>query len=162
VGLEPSCVSVFRDELINMYPNDPLAIRMSKQTFTLGEFLSQQAADFELPKLDRKVLVQGHCHQKAIMQMTGEEDVLARMGTDFQTLDAGCCGLAGVFGFERDHYETSIAIAELALLPALRAADPDTLIVADGFSCREQIMGNSDRQPMHLAQLIQLALRTSR
>jgi FAD/FMN-containing dehydrogenase/Fe-S oxidoreductase len=159
VGLEPSCVAVFRDEMINLFPNDKLASRMSRQTYTLGEFLTQKAGDVELPKLDNKVLLHGHCHQKALMGMSSEEQVLARMGADFETLDSGCCGLAGVFGFERDHYDTSIQIGELVLLPAVRQAEGDTLIVADGFSCREQILHNTDRKPMHLAQVIRLALQ---
>lgn len=161
VGLEPSCVSAFRDELVNLFPKDEAAVRLSKQSFTLAEFLTQQVDDWQAPPLHRKALVHGHCHQKAIMKMTAEAQVLTRMGMDFEILDTSCCGLAGVFGFEREHYETSQQIGELVLLPAVRAAEDDTLVIANGFSCREQIMHNTDRIPLHLSQVIQLALQAS-
>lgn len=161
VGLEPSCVSAFRDELINLFPQDALARRLSQQTFTLSEFLMQYAPDWEMPKLEQKVVVHGHCHQKAIMKMDADAHVLERMGADYQILDTGCCGLAGVFGFEREHYDVSMKIGEGDLLPKVRAQDPGTLIVADGFSCREQIMHGTDREPLHFAQVIQRALQES-
>src|SRR5438445_8944154 len=102
VGLEPSCVAVFRDELINLFPNHERARRLSQQTFLLSEFLEKHAKNFELPRFDRRALLHGHCHHKSIMKMTDEEAVLRRMGVDFQTPAPGCCGMAGSFGFERD------------------------------------------------------------
>jgi Fe-S oxidoreductase len=158
VVLEPSCASVFRDELRGLFPSDPRADRLRTQTFGLAEFLQRQAPGFTPPVLDREVLVQGHCHQKAILKMTDDEALLKRMGTRVHTLDAGCCGMAGPFGFERSKYAVSQAIGERVLLPAVRAAAPDTLILADGFSCREQIAQGTNRQAVHLAELIQLAL----
>ncbi len=158
VGLEPSCVSAFRDEMVNLFPNDEDAMRLSKQTFTLAEFLTQHANGWQPPRLERKAVVHGHCHQKAIMKMTAEGKLLDKMGMDFEILDTGCCGLAGVFGFEREHYDTSMVIGEQSVFPAVRGTDRDTLVIADGFSCREQIMHGTDREPMHLAQVIQMAL----
>lgn len=159
VVLEPSCAAVFRDELLNLFPNDERAYRLSQQTFLLSEFLEQKATHFRLPKLARKALVHGHCHHKSIMRMTDEESVLRKVGIDFQTPAPGCCGMAGSFGFEQDKYQTSLAIGELELLPAVRKASSDCLIVANGFSCREQIRQCTNRQALHLAEVIQMAAR---
>jgi len=161
VGLEPSCVAVFRDELINLFPNHERARRLSQQTFLLSEFLEKHAKNFELPRFDRRALLHGHCHHKSIMKMTDEEAVLRRMGVDFQTPAPGCCGMAGSFGFEKDNYDVSLAIGELELLPAVRSAPPEWLIIADGFSCREQIAQGTGRRAFHLADIIQMALRGS-
>ena len=158
VGLEPSCVAVFRDELCNLFPQDERAQRLSRQTFLLSEFLEKHAANFPLPRLERKALLHGHCHHKSIMKMTDEEAVLRRMGIDFQSPAPGCCGMAGPFGFEHDKYEVSVAIGELELLPAVRRAEADCLVIADGFSCREQIAQTTDRQALHLSEVIQMAI----
>ncbi len=159
VVLEPSCAAVFRDELLNLFPKDDRARRLSRQTFLLSEFLEQKAKHFQLPKLARKALVHGHCHHKSVMRMTDEESVLRKMGIDFHAPAPGCCGMAGSFGFESDKYETSLAIGELELLPAVRKADPDCLVIANGFSCREQIAQCTSRRALHLAEVIQLATR---
>ncbi len=159
VVLEPSCAAVFRDELTNLFPKDERAQALSKQVFLLSEFLEHRAKDFPLPKLGRRALVHGHCHHKAIMKMTAEESVLERMGIDFTTPAPGCCGMAGAFGFEKEKYAVSKAIGELELLPAIRKAPTDWLIVADGFSCREQIAQETDRHALHLAEVLQMALR---
>jgi len=165
VGLEPSCVAVFRDELLQLFPNDEDAKRLSKQTFLLSELLTRhqdyrpQPEGVWPPKLERRALVHGHCHHKAIMGMGDEAAVLADLGLDFEILDSGCCGMAGAFGFEKEHYDISLACGERTLLPAVREADPDTLIVADGFSCREQIAQTTGRKALHLAEVLQTALR---
>jgi FAD/FMN-containing dehydrogenase/Fe-S oxidoreductase len=159
VVLEPSCAAVFRDELLNLFPKDDRARRLSQQTFLLSEFLEQKAKHFPLPKLARRALVHGHCHHKSVMRMTDEESVLRKMGIDFHAPAPGCCGMAGSFGFESDKYETSLAIGELELLPAVRKADPDCLVIANGFSCREQIAQCTNRRALHLAEVIQLAAR---
>ena len=156
VGLEPSCVAVFRDELPNLFHGDERAMKLSQQVYTLGEFLVK--AGFEPPKLDRKAVVHGHCHQKAIMKMDGEKKLLSRLGLDYRVPDSGCCGMAGSFGFEKEHYDVSIAVGDRVLLPAVRDAEKDTLIVTDGFSCREQIAQTTDRRALHLAQVIQMAM----
>jgi FAD/FMN-containing dehydrogenase/Fe-S oxidoreductase len=158
VGLEPSCVAVFRDELVNLFPHDERAQALSRQTFLLSEFLETKAKNFPLPRLDRKALLHGHCHHKSLMKMTAEEAVLRRLGIEFHSPAPGCCGMAGSFGFERDKYDISIAIGDLELLPAVRQAPPDWLIIADGFSCREQIAQCSPRHALHLAEVLQMAL----
>ena len=158
VGLEPSCVAVFRDELVNLFPHDERAHALSRQTFLLSEFLETSAQKFPLHRLDRKALLHGHCHHKSLMKMTAEEAVLRRLGVDFQSPAPGCCGMAGSFGFEEDKYDISIVIGELELLPAVRQAPPDWLIIADGFSCREQIAQCTPRHALHLAEVLQMAL----
>jgi len=159
VGLEPSCVAVFRDELTNLFPRDPRAQALSRQTFLLSEFLEQRLRPgASLPQLPRKALVHGHCHHKSIMKMTAEESLLRRLGVEFQSPAPGCCGMAGSFGFHREHYEVSRAIGELELLPAVRRAPADWLIIADGFSCREQIAQGTGRHALHLAEVLQMAL----
>jgi Fe-S oxidoreductase len=167
VGLEPSCVAVFRDELCNLFPDDARARRLSAQTFLLsefleGEFMEKRAPNFAIPKLRRKALIHGHCHHKAIMKMTAEEAVLTRLGLDFHAPAPGCCGMAGSFGFEEEKYQVSQDIGELELLPAVRDASPETLIIANGFSCREQIAQSTDRHALHLAEVLQMALRQER
>ena len=159
VVLEPSCAAVFRDELLNLFPKDNRAQKLSRQMFLLSEFLQQKAKHFQLPRLARKALVHGHCHHKSVMKMTDEESVLHKMEIDFQTPAPGCCGMAGSFGFESDKYELSLAIGELELLPAVRKAAPDCLVIANGFSCREQIAQCTNRRALHLAEVIQLAMK---
>jgi FAD/FMN-containing dehydrogenase/Fe-S oxidoreductase len=160
VGLEPSCVAVFRDELLNLFPHDPRAQALSRQTYLLSEFLETQAPHFA-PKLNRKAILHGHCHQKSLMKMTAEESILRRIGIDFESPAPGCCGMAGSFGFEKEKYEISLQIGELELLPAIRQSPADTLIIANGFSCREQIAQGTGRRALHLAEVLQMALRGS-
>ncbi len=160
VGLEPSCVAVFRDELCDILPHNEDAVRLKKQTFTLAEFLEKKANNFKVPILKRKAILHGHCHQKAIMKMENELSLLKKMGIDFKTPDAGCCGMAGYFGYEKGkHYEVSVKAGERVLLPEVRNADMDTIIITDGFSCREQIEQQTNRKGMHLAQVLQMALK---
>jgi FAD/FMN-containing dehydrogenase/Fe-S oxidoreductase len=157
VVLEPSCASVFRDELRGLFPKDPRAARLREQTFLLSEFLQSRAAGYKPARLQRKVLLHGHCHHKALMGLSAEEALLRSMGVELESLDSGCCGMAGAFGFEREKYEISKAIGERVLLPAVRQAAPDTLIASDGFSCREQIAQLTGRRAFHLAEILQLA-----
>jgi FAD/FMN-containing dehydrogenase/Fe-S oxidoreductase len=159
VGLEPSCVAVFRDELVNLFPEDPQARQLRDLTHTLDQLLVRRAPGFKLPVLPRRALVLGHCHHKAVIGFDDEEEALRRMGLDFEVLDAGCCGMAGSFGFERGrHHEVSVKAGERLLLPAVRLAGPDTLVVADGFSCREQIAQGTGREALHLAQVMAMGL----
>ncbi len=160
VGLEPSCVAVFRDELVNLFPNDQDAVRLSQQTFLFGEFFEKKAPDYQPPTISGRAIVHGHCHQKAIVGMSGEAAVLKKLGLDYQVLDNGCCGMAGSFGFEREHYDMSLKVAEHELLPTVREAPKEAFIVANGFSCREQIAQTTDRRAVHLADLMRLALRS--
>jgi FAD/FMN-containing dehydrogenase/Fe-S oxidoreductase len=159
VALEPSCGAVFHNELINMLPEDEDAKRLSRQTYSLGEFLAEHAPDWEAPRLERRALVHFHCHQRATSDTDCDRAVLDRLGLDYEVLGAGCCGLAGSFGYERgERYEVSIKAGEQNLLPRVRDASPYTLIMSDGFSCRSQIAHGSERGALHLAQVIQMAL----
>ncbi|HEU4618632.1 MAG TPA: FAD-binding oxidoreductase, partial [Gammaproteobacteria bacterium] len=158
VGVEPACVSTFRDELPKLFPDDERAKRLAKQTFRLGEFLARQD-DYAPPRLERRAVVHRHCHHHAMIGFAGDETLMRKMGLDAEILDSGCCGMAGPFGFEANHYELSLKIGERVLLPAIRAASDDTLILTDGYACREQIAQATDRYPLHLAQALLMALR---
>jgi Fe-S oxidoreductase len=153
VGIEPSCIVVFRDELLNLFPDDEDAQRLSKQVFLLSEFLMAHADRFKIPQINKKAIIHMHCHHRAIMGIQSEEQLLKKMGLDYQILDSGCCGMAGSFGFEKDHYKISVDIGELALLPAIRNAE-DALIIADGFSCREQILQLTGRRVLHISEVL--------
>ncbi|HSU71224.1 MAG TPA: hypothetical protein VLI70_07175 [Micrococcaceae bacterium] len=160
VGLEPSCVAVFRDELGNMMPNDENARRLAAQTFTLAELLARYAPDWTVPTLAGAALVQVHCHQGAVLGFGSEEALLKRLGLQVTVPDAGCCGMAGSFGYEAgQNYDVSIACGERVLLPLVRGAAPECLIIADGFSCREQIAQNTGRRALHLAQVLRLGMQ---
>ena len=151
--LEPSCASVFRDEALNLLADDPRARMLAAQTFLLGEFLAREAPGYMSAALDGKqIVVHGHCHEKPFM--APQVDLLKRSGASPQLLDSGCCGMAGPFGFEREKYEISKTLAERVLLPAARQAASDTLIVTNGFSCREQILQLSGRRAVHLAEAL--------
>jgi len=159
VFMEPSCASVFRDELKNLFPHDQDANRLSKQSFMIGEFLVQRAPEFEWPQVTRPALVQGHCHHKSVLDFACDEEALKKMHVNANVLSSGCCGMAGSFGFEAKHFDISQAIGERAVLPAFRQAGKDTLLIANGFSCREQIRQGTGHRPLHLAQVIDEFLR---
>jgi FAD/FMN-containing dehydrogenase/Fe-S oxidoreductase len=158
VGLEPSCVAALRDELPAMLVHDEDAIRVSQSAMTLAEFLEEHVEGWAMPRLEGRAMVHGHCHHEAIMGMDAERKLLERLGLDYEVLDSGCCGMAGSFGFEADKYDISVAIGERRLLPAVREAPADALIVADGFSCRTQIEQLTDRRALHTAEAIEMAL----
>jgi len=159
VGLEPSCILTFRDELPSLFPDDPRAQALASNSFLLDEFLARDAPDFAPPELRSRTIVQGHCHQKALAGIEGEVALLSRAaGAQLEVLDAGCCGMAGAFGYERGHFEVSKTIAMRVLIPAIEQATADAIIVADGFSCRSQIRHFCpSRRPMHLAEVLNLA-----
>jgi len=155
IMLEPSCASVFQDELINFFPKDKRAIRLSRQTIMLSEMLARTSANWQPPQMPgRRIVVHGHCHQKSLMTMKDEMSLLRSTGADVELLDSGCCGMAGPFGFEADKFEVSQTLAERVLLPAVRAAGKDDLLVSNGFSCREQISQNTTRRAVHLAEVL--------
>jgi len=159
VVLEPSCASVFRDEMRNLLPDHPRAQQLSRQTYVLSEFLEKRAPGYRpAQEVARDVLLHGHCHQKALMKMTHEEALLRKIGARVRAPDAGCCGMAGPFGFLAEKYQVAQVIGERVLLPAVRAAPADTLIVADGFSCREQILHGTGRRAIHLAEALRLGI----
>jgi Fe-S oxidoreductase len=152
VGLEPACVSAFRDELPGLFPNDDTAKRLSQQTLFFSEFIDQHVDHAALPRRAGNAVVQFHCHHHAVIKTQSEQDVLGRLGLDCDVLNAGCCGMAGSFGFETQKYDVSIAAAEHALLPRLRQTPADTMVLADGFSCREQIEQCTGRRTVHIAE----------
>ena len=155
VVLEPSCAAVFRSDMPELLHGDEDAHRLANQTSTLGEVLRRNAPDWHPPQIGASALVQPHCHQHAVLHYTQERHLLDDAGVSADVLDAGCCGLAGNFGFENGHYDVSVACAEDKLLPAIRDAGPDKLILADGFSCRTQIRQLAPgRRPVHIAQLL--------
>jgi FAD/FMN-containing dehydrogenase/Fe-S oxidoreductase len=156
VGLEPSCVAAFKDELPNLYPDHHLARRLCNSTHTLAGFLHDRG--YVPPTLREHAVLHGHCHHKSVLDFDDERALLAAMKLELEMPEAGCCGLAGSFGFERDHYDISMQIGERALLPAVRGQRSDSLLIADGFSCREQIHHGTGRMPLHVAEVIALAL----
>ena len=158
VGLEPSCMSVFRDELRNLFPNDEDAKRLHGQSFMLSEFLHDEVKNYQPPRLKRKALVHGHCHHKSELHFEQEVNLLKKSGLDCHVPDSGCCGMAGSFGYETDHYDVGLACGERVLLPAVRNAALDELIITDGFSCREMIRQETQRRALHFAQVMQMAL----
>jgi Fe-S oxidoreductase len=156
VGIEPSCILTFRDELPSL-SRDPRAQLLAENSFTLEEFLVS-LPDYRPGRLERKAIVHGHCHQKAIVGMAPTAELLSRVeGLDFRILDSGCCGMAGSFGYEEGHYEVSQACGERVLFPEVRAATGQ-LVVAPGFSCRGQIADFCDgRRALHPAELLAMA-----
>lgn len=159
VGVEPSCTAVLRSDLVELFPDDSRARRIAASTFTLSEVLTGRAtvspdAGFRIPSLDGvELVVQPHCHQYAVMGFQADRELLERADARVTQL-AGCCGLAGNFGLEKGHYEVSVAVAENALLPALREAPAGAVYLADGFSCRVQAEQLGDTKGVHLATLL--------
>jgi Fe-S oxidoreductase len=150
VVLEPGCLSVFRDELHQLFRADARAARLAQHVTSLSELLNTRAFKGEI---NRQVLMHGHCHQKALWGTSADMTLLQRSGCELLAPDTGCCGMAGAFGYRPEFYQTSKRIAGLALLPALAAA-PEATVLASGFSCREQIEGLAGRPTLHLAELL--------
>jgi FAD/FMN-containing dehydrogenase/Fe-S oxidoreductase len=156
IFLEPSCASVFRNEMLEFFPNNHRAQKMSSQVWLLADWLSAHASEWVSGRLNgAQILLHGHCHHKAVFGGPASELALLRKaGAEVALINSTCCGMAGPFGFEKDKFELSKAIAGLDLLPAIEAADPLTLIVADGFSCREQISHLAHRSSLHFAEIL--------
>ncbi|HZZ59512.1 MAG TPA: FAD-linked oxidase C-terminal domain-containing protein, partial [Opitutaceae bacterium] len=169
VILEPSCWSSFKDELVDLFPANEDAKRLSELAFTLSDFLRRKAKHYHIPPLKRKALLHGHCHQKALETLNdrefgklyAEKEILDRMGVEHRDPETGCCGMAGAFGYEKEngHYEVGVAAGERVLLPAIRSSPESELLIADGFSCQQQIIQQTGRRPLHFAEVLQLALR---
>ncbi|MCL2090855.1 MAG: FAD-binding protein [Micrococcales bacterium] len=159
VGVEPSCTAVLRSDLRDLLPDDPRAETVAAATRTLAELLTADPPvgpgdRWTPPDLsDVRLVAQPHCHHHAVMTWTADQELLDRTGAQVTEL-SGCCGLAGNFGMEQGHYDLSVAVAEHALLPALREADPDDVYLADGFSCRTQAQHLAGKSGVHLAQLL--------
>lgn len=157
VGLEPSCTAFLRNDALEVAPDDPDVKALAAATRTFAEQVQPELGQQQPPEAGEAV-VQVHCHQYAELGFTADRAVLQAAGVRARVLDSGCCGLAGNFGFERGHYDVSVACAEQALLPAVRSAEPGTHVVADGFSCRTQLRQTSTAEPVHLATLLARAL----
>jgi Fe-S oxidoreductase len=163
IGLEPSCLLTLRDEFISMLPGGDAA-ELALNAMLLEEFLAREAdagrLKLKLKALpQKKALLHGHCHQKAFAVMPAVQRALKLVPQlEVETIEASCCGMAGSFGYEAEHYEVSMKMAEASLLPAVRAADADTLIVADGTSCRHQIHDGARRNALHVARVLERAL----
>jgi len=159
IFLEPSCASVFKDELLEFFPNDTRAQRMNKQIWLLADWLAAKAPDWVPSRLEgAHILLHGHCHHKAVFGGPASEiALLQRAGAVVEPIKAGCCGMAGPFGFEADKFEVSNAIANDGLLPAVESAGPMTILIADGFSCREQIDQLGHKQAMHFAEVLAMS-----
>jgi Fe-S oxidoreductase len=159
VALEPSCAAALRADLPELLPGDPGAAALAGVVRTFAEVLAEHTDELARRAVaaGRRALVQVHCHQHADLGTEADRAVLDALGVHAEVLDSGCCGLAGNFGFEKGHYAVSMACAERVLLPAVRAADPDVAVLADGFSCRTQLrqagLGRPGGAPLHLAQL---------
>jgi Fe-S oxidoreductase len=164
IFLEPSCASVFKDELLELFPKDPRAHQLSRQAWLLADWLAAKAPNWAAGRLQgAQILLHGHCHHKAVFGGPGSEIALLRAaGATVEPIKAGCCGMAGPFGFEANKFEVSKAIANDGLLPAVETAPPSTIIVADGFSCREQIAQLSHRQALHFAEVLAQPMSTER
>jgi FAD/FMN-containing dehydrogenase/Fe-S oxidoreductase len=158
VGLEPACVSVFREELPNLLAHDEQAKRLSQQVFLLSEFLVRKAPAFPFSRLAKKAIVHAHCHHQAVLKTDALHELLERLGLDYELLDSGCCGMAGSFGFEEEKYDVSVACAQQVLLPRISQSPREALIVTDGFSCRAQIEELAGRRPLHPAELLKMSL----
>ncbi|MFJ2897978.1 FAD-binding and (Fe-S)-binding domain-containing protein [Streptomyces sp. NPDC087218] len=153
VVLEPSCAATLRTDLPELLPDDPRAAELAASVRTLAQYLEEYAPDWRPPRLDRPVAGQTHCHQHAVLGDAAERRLRERAGLTGE-LSGGCCGLAGNFGFERGHWDVSVACAEETLLPSVRAADPGTAFLADGFSCRTQLDQLGGVRARHLAELL--------
>jgi Fe-S oxidoreductase len=163
IGLEPSCLLSMRDEYFSLLPGDPRVKLVAEHCFTFEEFMAQLAEAGQL-KLDFTaepgvVLLHGHCHQKALVGTGPSKRTLALPGHTVTEIDSGCCGMAGAFGYEAEHYAISLAMAERRLLPAIRQKDQHTIIAAAGVSCRQQIKHGAGRQALHPAEVLRAALR---
>jgi Fe-S oxidoreductase len=163
VGLEPSCLLTLRDEFLALYPGEDTK-RLAANAFLLEEFLVREKRAGRLrlelrPLQSGTAMLHGHCHQKAFGAMGDVEEVLSWIpGLTTKTIESSCCGMAGAFGYEREHIDVSLKMAELSLLPAVRSAEKSTLIIADGTSCRHQIQDGATRDVLHVARVLAQAL----
>jgi Fe-S oxidoreductase len=162
VGLEPSCLLTLRDEFLALEPTDD-ARAVAAQALLFEEFVAREleAGRWSLPlgRLDARAVVHGHCHQKAFGAMPAVMRALSAIpGLESSAIESSCCGMAGTFGYESEHYDISKRMAERDLLPAVRAADATTLIITDGMSCKHQIQHGTTRRPLHVAEIYALAL----
>lgn len=155
IGLEPACTSAFKDELVGLFPDREEAAKLARQVVQFGDFVATNFERFALGKQSGRALVQAHCHHHAVLGFDAELHLLQELGLEVERPPQGCCGMAGAFGFAVETHDVAVAIGERVLLPAVRNALADTLIIADGFSCREQIEQGTGRSTIHLAELLE-------
>jgi len=162
VGLEPSCILTLRDELLALVPGKD-SDTIAQATFTFDEFVAdriKKSGQSPFKHLSKKVYFHGHCHQKSLVGTEITHDILKAVpDLDFEEIKSGCCGLAGSFGYEKEHYALSMEIGEDRLFPAIRNTKSDSLIIANGLSCRSQIEHGTQRHTYHLAEVLSMALR---
>jgi Fe-S oxidoreductase len=166
IGLEPSCLLTLRDEYLVLGLDD-VAIKLAQRSFLFEEFVAAEVRaghfNLEFGPVSQKALLHGHCHQKAFDLMAVTREVLSLVpDLQVETIQSSCCGMAGSFGYEQEHYDVSMKMAEAALLPAVRNAQDDVMLIADGTSCRHQIEHGSGREAVHVARVLQNALRVNR
>jgi Fe-S oxidoreductase len=158
VFLEPSCFAVFRDESLALFPGRRESIALARNAVLFTDFIRPYFDRGSLPPIGRKALVHVHCHQRALAGTESTTAACRGATLDATVLDAGCCGMAGSFGFDQDHYDVSLAVGERLLLPEIRSAPADTLVIADGFSCRQQIQHGTGRRARHFAEVVRAAI----
>jgi len=163
IGLEPSCLLTLRDEYLSLLPGENSSL-LAENAFMFEEFLANELQagklNLNLQAIEAKqILLHGHCHQKAFAVLSPVQKVLGLIpGLEVKTIDSSCCGMAGSFGYEAEHYEVSMQMGELSLFPAIKEANNDSLIVADGTSCRSQIQHGTSKEALHVARVLQMAL----
>jgi Fe-S oxidoreductase len=162
LGLEPSCLFTMQDEFLSLLPGETTTA-LAKQAMLFEEFLAAESdagrLKLNLKPVGKKALLHGHCHQKAFAAMGAVEKALRLVpGLEVSTVESSCCGMAGSFGYEAEHFDISMKMAEASLLPAVRKAAADTLVVADGTSCRHQIADGAQREAVHVARVLASAL----
>jgi len=155
IALEPACTSAFKDELVGLFPHREEAAKLSKQVAQFSDFVAANFERFAVKRQGGRALVQAHCHHHAVIGFEAELQILQELGVDAERPPQGCCGMAGAFGFAAETHDVAMAIGERVLLPAVRDASPDMLIISDGFSCREQIEQGTGRTTIHLAELLE-------
>jgi Fe-S oxidoreductase len=154
IGLEPACTSAFKDELVSLFPDREEAAKLSTQVVHITDFVGANFERFGQPKRGGNAIVQAHCHHHAVVGFNSELDLLGRLEIEVARPPQGCCGMAGAFGFAKETADLSRQIGEREILPAVRDADSDAIILADGFSCREQIEQGTGRRTLHIAELL--------
>ena len=164
MGLEPSCLLSLKDEYLNLLPGDEDAKIVAEQAVMFEAFIAGLAESgrltLEFEDTRRKLLLHGHCHQKALVGTVPSKEMLTLpAGYTVEEVDSGCCGMAGSFGYEKEHYDLSRAMAERRLLPAVREQDENTIVVAAGFSCRHQIKDGAGKHALHPAQVLRDAMK---
>ena len=165
VVCEPSCASALNDDLPDLIDDEQLALKLKEKVLSLDVFIENQITAFkkvnkELPKLkstSKQMLLHGHCHQKALYGTGSLKTIFEHIeDVNLKEIPSGCCGMAGSFGYEKEHYEISKKIGELSLFPPIRESSPDTLVIANGFSCRHQIADFTERKAVHWVEAIEV------